>query len=256
LGNYHSSDGPRNIELKKNLISVKAQSSSNLLNPHLTYHKINFENNANNLKAIKELEPIDLQPNSVNTSKANSIVVRGSNSPNKSKTKMKGYIFLRKSKVKNTENTIEQEDTNKSQESYENNERHDESIKLTEQNNKLIEQMMMDRKRQYSLATELNGAFKSKLADINKSKPHRRVLKKFVSKKTTQKLSNSNNINENSESKIKSTRERKSNETPDLKINKELIVKDKEIGPKTHKKVSQVSSTTNVLKYRIKSSQH
>lgn len=256
MGDYHSSDGPRNMERKKNLIRIKAQSNSNLLNLPSKSNKIDFENNANNLKAIKELEPLNSSPNSGNTSKINSIAVRGSESPKKNKAKMKGYVFLRKTKVKNLEGTIEQEDINKSQESNENRDDHDDSIKLTEKNNMLIEQMMMDRKRQYSLATELNGPFKSRLAEINKAKPHKRVLKKFINKKTTKKFSNSNNIIEGSGSKINSPIARKSNETPDLKLSKKLLIKESEVGSNTHKNSPKNSSTRNVLKYRIKGSKH
>lgn len=68
------------------------------------------------------------------------------------KTKLKGYVFLRKSKEKlENGNSDEEQPKVKSNDSSEiRKEDEGDDNRLTEENNKLIEQIMFDRKRQYS----------------------------------------------------------------------------------------------------------
>jgi flagellar motility protein MotE (MotC chaperone) len=100
---------------------------------------------------------------------------------------MKGYVFLRKNNAKMLSDSAVslngKEEFNKSNNNSLKNDPDtsqnlgsDRYKQLTEENNRLIEQIMMDRKRQYSCTIEMNNAFKSKFKLLNK-KPRRKLMK-------------------------------------------------------------------------------
>ena len=107
--------------------------------------KIEFEQNAKGMQSSKDLPKINFNISDVKNTTNKSIIKSG----HPTKAKMKGYIFLRKNKDKNE--TIKTGPNNEESGSDKSSQKSPElsKYKITEENNKLIEQMI-NRKRQNS----------------------------------------------------------------------------------------------------------
>ena len=151
-GIYHSSDGPRNLEAKNALVSMKDYSSKKKLVTPVSSGKIEFQNNALGLKNTLELAPLSSTPSANISKRSNNSLVQKVDSPSK-KGKLQVYVFKRKDDHTLSKNTIENP-TSKAPSDESGEAIRDEKKKLTEENNKLIQQMMMDRTRQPSFTSK------------------------------------------------------------------------------------------------------
>ena len=205
--NFNSSDGPRNIDTRERLTKLPAFGSQSKLNIASNMSKSNNAKvtSIKNIPSLNELgsnnSSINIAPLDLNSS--NKLL---SQSSQFKKPKMKGYMFLRKKNTKEDMNSSPNETLNKKNTNTPlplNEDNADNQI--TTENNKLIEKIMKDRKRQYSLNVEMNSAFKSKIKLLGK-KPHRKVIKKVCRLKPNKKLStDTGNRNQSMNASPKST---------------------------------------------------
>jgi flagellar motility protein MotE (MotC chaperone) len=182
MNNFHSSEGIRNEDFKMRLLDLR---NTKLSIPEASTHISQFKHQLK-VRSNKNL------PN-ISQNSSFQADVSAQPSPNKSKIssfkkpKMKGYVFLRKNNAKMLSDSAVslngKEEFNKSNnDSLKNDPDTSQNLgsdrykQLTEENNRLIEQIMMDRKRQYSCTIEMNNAFKSKFKLLNK-KPRRKLMK-------------------------------------------------------------------------------
>lgn len=202
IHNYHSSDGPRNKEIKLNLVGAqnpahRSKNSISIINQTAVATKFNQVNSVKNLPGLS-------QNTTQVTQKRISPLPNGDR---QKKTKMKVYVFNRNEEKKDTEQSIDDSTVTPQHKISEN--------KLTEENNRLIEQMFKDRKRQYSCTTEMNSAFKSKLLG-SKRKPKRRVIRKIVSRDQALKNSKKSNLLSVNESTESTSNQKTIEKSPDL----------------------------------------
>ena len=255
---YHSSDGRRGSLGVNNLISFQYQLSQGKLHPlkhknntEVESSTINVENNKKNIPSFsqnvsnlnlnegKEIitKQLDDQRNKTPINRKSKIKVYKwkqklpSMDDGPSRNKMSTYVFCKKDEKNQT--NIDKSSTaidpptpqNKSGIPHDvGKEDHD---RIKEENYKLIEQMLKNRKRQYSWVNELNGQFNSKLLQ-RKNKPHRKVIRKIVNKNTIKKdliVNKSESNNHSSESSTQSTKNKTkpNNDTPDLQTESRII---------------------------------
>lgn len=194
---YHSSDGPRNFEAKTNLVNLKNHGSSKKLVTPVMSNKLEFQNNAFGLKNTLELAPLSSTPSASISKRSNNSIGQKADSPSK-KGKLKVYVFKRKDNQAVSDSKIQSSKIVDSDSSEEQDKPNDQN-KITEENNRLIEQMMMDRKRQSSYTAEMSLGLKSNLSSF-KSKQKKKVIRKIIQRRKTRQFTKgqSNDFENNS----------------------------------------------------------
>ena len=143
--NYHSSDNTRNIDMKINIMKMKNHGSQN----RLPIQKLTIKNEERiHVKGIKNIKnPQSLKHTDHETKNRGIQNYFMGKSPQK-KEKLKEYKFLRNNKAKIINNKNKSREINESEnnQSPKNSPKILEKYKITEENNRLIDQMI-NRKR-------------------------------------------------------------------------------------------------------------